>query len=374
MRRDGVAASASQRQQERADQRALRVRFRSGPLASLGHQVAVALAEHGQPSFASPQLLWRLVTASVFARRRILGLIDRFGLCQQGPDLLGENPFHLTRRVAHHLACRRAVSHPRRVQHDPSQPHYARHLAQRQRFHEQVPERRRVPLTKSGDRPIVRRHPIRQPPKGHIIDTFAFDHPRRAHPGGIGVQQDSHHQPWIMGRRGAFRVVRGPDGNEIHMLVDQFGDQPGRVLGRQPVIQRWRRRSLTGDQHAEVLPATRLRTTHHRAHRSPIMPCTLPTAEHPARRVADPALPGLPDVPVVIRRLGGACQARAVGRGTGLRRSGRDAGRAGDGPRSAHPLTVGGERGGCVADGARIDHDWMRRLSTGNENAQLAAA
>ena len=46
------------------------------------------------------------------------------------------------------------------------------------------------------------------------------------------------------------------------------------------------------------------------------MPCTLPTPEHPARRVADPALPGLPDVPVVIRRLGGARQARAVGRGT----------------------------------------------------------
>ena len=34
------------------------------------------------------------------------------------------------------------------------------------------------------------------------------------------------------------------------------------------------------------------------------MPCTLPTAEHPARRVAGPALPGLPeDVPVVIRDL-----------------------------------------------------------------------
>jgi len=47
------------------------------------------------------------------------------------------------------------------------------------------------------------------------------------------------------------------------------------------------------------------------------MPWTLPTAENPARRVADPALPGLPDdVPVVIRRLGGECQARAVGRGT----------------------------------------------------------
>ena len=43
-----------------------------------------------------------------------------------------------------------------------------------------------------------------------------------------------------MGRRGAFRVIRGPDMTEIHMRVDQFGNQPGRVLGWQPVIQRWR--------------------------------------------------------------------------------------------------------------------------------------
>ena len=64
-----------------------------------------ALADLGQLSFASPQLLWRLVTASALAQRRIFGLIDRFGVGQQGPDLLGENPFRLTHpRVAHHLA------------------------------------------------------------------------------------------------------------------------------------------------------------------------------------------------------------------------------------------------------------------------------
>ena len=61
-----------------------------------------------------------------------------------------------------------------------------------------------------------------------------------------------------MGRRGGSRAIRGPNGNQIHMLVDQFGNQPGRVLVRQPVIQRWRQRSLTRVQHAEVLPATRL--------------------------------------------------------------------------------------------------------------------
>ena len=60
------------------------------------------------------------------------------------------------------------------------------------------------------------------------------------------------------------------------------------------------------------------------------MPCTLPTAEHPARRVADPALPGLlEDVPVVIRDLVERAKLKRSGAGPRLRRPGRDAERAG---------------------------------------------
>ena len=116
------------------------------------------------------------------------------------------------------------------------------------------------------------------------------------------------------------------------MLVDQFGNQPGQVLGRQPVIQRWRQRPLTGVQHAEVLPATRLRTTEVRV-------CALSesylgqstTTEligHPSCR-APCAQPNTPPGVLPARRcrsarrrarrhprLGGAGQARAVGRGT----------------------------------------------------------
>ena len=92
--------------------------------------------------------------------------------------------------------------------------------------------------------------------------------------------------------------------DEIHMLVDQLGNEPGQVLGRQPVIQRRRQQSLIRVEHAERLvrratSASRnarlrsvqelLRTIHrHRAHQPPIMPRTLPSPDHPARRVADP--------------------------------------------------------------------------------------
>ena len=59
------------------------------------------------------------------------------------------------------------------------------------------------------------------------------------------------------------------------------------------------------------------------------MPCTLPTAEHPARRVADPALTGLlEDVPVVIRALVERAKLKRSGAGPRLRRPGRDAERA----------------------------------------------
>ena len=44
------------------------------------------------------------------------------------------------------------------------------------------------------------------------------------------------------------------------MLIDQLGNQPGQVLGRQPVVQRGRQQqSLIRVDHATVLSATRLR-------------------------------------------------------------------------------------------------------------------
>ena len=48
-----------------------------------------------------------------------------------------------------------------------------------------------------------------------------------------------------------------------------------------------------------------------------------------------------------------------------LRRPGRDADPAGGGRRSAYPLTVGSDRGGCVAGGARVDHGCVRARVVG---------
>ena len=102
-----------------------------------------------------------------------------------------------------------------------------------------------MPLAEFGDRPIVRGRASGQPPKGDIIDASAFDHPRRAHSGGVGVQQERH-QPRIVGRPTARLGVRSPNADKIQMLVDQLGNEPGQVLRRQAVIQRRRRQSMIG--------------------------------------------------------------------------------------------------------------------------------
>jgi hypothetical protein len=95
------------------------------------------------------------------------------------------------------------------------------------------------------------------------------------------------------------------------MLIDQYRNEPGQTLVRQPVIQRRRQqRSLIGGEYAECLvhraasasrnaclPAVQdlPRTIHHRrVHQPPIIPRTRSPADHPARRVAYPGSTPLP--------------------------------------------------------------------------------
>ena len=55
-----------------------------------------------------------------------------------------------------------------------------------------------------------------------------------------------------------------------------------------------------------------------------------------------------------------------------VRRTGRNADPAGGGRRSAQPLTVGSDGGGCVAGAARVDHDCVRALPSETEALNLA--
>ena len=73
---------------------------------------------------------------------------------------------------------KRAIFEGMPAQRDPAQADHARGLAQRQRLHEQVPQRRQMTFTEPGDRPVVRGRPGSQPPKRHLINTFAFQGPR----------------------------------------------------------------------------------------------------------------------------------------------------------------------------------------------------
>ena len=194
-----------------------------------------------------------------------------------------------------------------------------------------MPQRSQVPPAESGDRPIVRGRPRGQPPKAHIIDAFAFDHPRRAHPDDVAVQQDSYHQPRITGgaprslalaARIRTRSKCSSTNTAMNRARRSAANQSSSDGGNRSLIRANTRslvRQATSVSRNACLPAVQdlPRTIHHhRVHRPPIMPCTLPQpitppGVLPTRRCRSARRRARRDP-----RLGGAGQAQAVGRGT----------------------------------------------------------
>jgi hypothetical protein len=104
---------------------------------------------------------------------------------------------------------------------------------------EQAGERFEV-AAEPGDRAEVRSLASGQEPECGVIDVLTRDRPRGAHPGGVAVDQQPHHQPRVVGRVAALFGVAGQDRRQIEDLVYQVGDEPGQVVLGQPVVQRRR--------------------------------------------------------------------------------------------------------------------------------------
>jgi hypothetical protein len=93
-----------------------------------------------------------------------------------------------------------------------------------------------------------------QDPKGDVLMTSAFDLAGGADPGAVGVQQHGQQHPGLVGGPA---VPIGPIGLEERAkveLVDDVEDEPGQVVGRQPVADiGWEQEGLVAVAGKEVV-------------------------------------------------------------------------------------------------------------------------
>jgi hypothetical protein len=102
---------------------------------------------------------------------------------------------------------------------------------------EQPCQRALVTLAEPGDRRVIGLAVRRDDPKRDVLRTAALDHPRRALPTRVGVDEQRDHHRRIM-RRATMpvRAIVGVKRRQIHRL-DRSDHKPREVILRQPLIQ-----------------------------------------------------------------------------------------------------------------------------------------
>ena len=210
----------------------------------------------GAPRTAQPRR--QLVAPPVGPGRGVLGGIDRGGLGEHPGDLRIE-------RVG--LAVR---VHGGRggdlgaVERDEAQTAQARRGAQAQDLPEERRERRLVARPEARDGRVVGRGVGADDAVRDVPPAARLDAPRRALAGGVGVQQEGHHERRVIGRGApAVEPVAGAQVGEVE-LVHGVDDHPGEVVRRQPVAQRGRHQVL-------LVPFHRVEVLAHRSLRAPLV-------------------------------------------------------------------------------------------------------
>jgi hypothetical protein len=217
-----------------AQPRRARLRDRPGFGGAPLIQAALGIAQPAAPALRSRQLCGQLVAASL-AKTLVLGAIDRVRL---GQDLLGDLV------VVEVLVLRGVRVQLRAVDRQHRHADQAGVRAQRQHIAEQARQRRLVTPTKTRDRAVIGPLIRGDHTKRDIVDAGPLDHPRRAPPDGIRVEQQRHHHRRIM-RRTAVPVpaVSRVKRRQIHLRhgVDQ---KPRKLPLRQPLAQTRRQQQL----------------------------------------------------------------------------------------------------------------------------------
>jgi hypothetical protein len=109
--------------------------------------------------------------------------------------------------------------------------------AQPQRRHQQTGKRLFVADAEAGDGHMIGRAVAAKDAEGDVFVAAAFDLPRGADPGAVGIQQHRQQHPGLVG---GVAVPVSPIRLEERLkiqLVDHVAHEPGQMVGRQPVAE-----------------------------------------------------------------------------------------------------------------------------------------
>ena len=226
--------------------RCLLLLFLGGCLLRLLFQLRFQLANLRQPRLAPSQLGRQLIAAPTRAVERVFFIIDPLRLGQQPQyfrlqRLLGGLEVPVAQRFA--FGC--VGLDLRAVHGHMAQLHQAGPLAQLQHLHKQLPQLSQVSFSKISDAVVVRMLIAAQNSKRHVIISGLFQLPRRHPPRAVSIDQQFHHQRWVVRRPTttvAFLVlVQNP--RKIQRL-DHIADVQRQVIVAQPLPQIWGQKQL----------------------------------------------------------------------------------------------------------------------------------
>ena len=171
------------------------------------------------------------------AVQSVLLRIHRLGLSEQpGHLLLQLASLLLHPAVTHRLVLRRVRPNLRPVERHVPQPRQPSLSAQLQHLHEQLAQRRQVPLPELRDRVVIRMLIRRQNAECQRAIRRLLDLPRTRNPDAVAVQQQTRHHSRIIRRLPALRpVVRIVNRRQVqrrnHVL-----DKIHQIILRQPIL------------------------------------------------------------------------------------------------------------------------------------------
>jgi hypothetical protein len=202
----------------------LRVMLRS----PLPLERCLGLAQRRAPPLARPQPLGQLIAA----RLPVEFVLPAVRLRRLGQNLASDLLIAAIGGARGVRLDRRAID---RDHADPDQP---RLPAKREDRGEQPRQRLLVAAPKLSDRRVIRDAVGANHPVGHVLLALPLDPARRAITPRVGIEQQRHHHPRVIGRAAMpIGAVVGLEGGQVNLL-DRLKNRPHQVVLGHPVAQR----------------------------------------------------------------------------------------------------------------------------------------
>ena len=214
-------------------------------LPGQGLQRRIGFPYLSQPALPEGPFLRQFISPLVLAVPAVLLIVHFLGSPEQLGHLSRQLPFLLFHpAVAHRLIPGGVGLNLGAVQRHVAQPHQSSPLAQFQHVPEQVGKRCQVVLAKVGDGAKVGGIVGRQDPERDVLVETLGDAACGGHAGAIAVEQHLDHHPRMVGRVATLlALIAAGDGRQVQ-LVHQVGDEVGRMVRWQPLLERGRQQQL----------------------------------------------------------------------------------------------------------------------------------